>query len=108
MIGISALLELNVKVSPVVRGAVGVTAGPEDVVIVPFDGTADVSTGTGVTEAPDVLREYESVYISVPLMLAVAVALDEAIEDAALDKIPENSEDSDEDTAGYVATMLES
>lgn len=109
VMGVSSLLELNDNVAPVVRGAVGVMISPEDVLTVPFDGTVeDVSTGTGTTETPEVLREYEPVDIPVPVRVAVAVALDDASEDAALESIPENSEDSDEDTAGCVATMLES
>lgn len=117
MLGVSMLLELNVKVASVVKGAVGVMVGAEDVVTVPFDGRVEdgpmrdvrpVSTGIGTTDAPDVLREYEPVEIPVPVMVAVAEALDDASDDAALDRIPENSEDREEETAGFVATMLES
>lgn len=109
VIGVSMLLELAVKVASVVRGAVGVTAGPDDVDAVPFvavvvDGAMmdveSVPTVTGITEAPDVLNEYEPVDIPVPVMIAVPEALDDASDDAALDRIPENSEDSDADAAG--------
>jgi len=118
MMGVSTtLLELKVKVASVVKGAVGVMTGADDAVTVPFDGTVEdgsmrdvrpVSMGMGTKDAPDVLKEYEPVEIPVPVMVAVAEALDDASDDAALDKIPENSEDSDEETAGFVATMLES
>lgn len=97
-----------------VRGTVGVMVGVEDVAV-PFvtnvdDGRVDepVSMGTGITVAPDVLSEYEPVDIPVPVMTAVPLALDEARDEAALDKIPENSEEREEETAGLVATTLES
>lgn len=108
MIGVSILLGLVVEVGPVVRGAVGVIVGSEEVVKVPFDDTVEDGRGIGTTDAPDVLSEYEPVDIPVPVMVAVFEALDDASDDAALDKMPENSEDNDDDTAGLVATMLES
>lgn len=46
--------------------------------------------------------------VPVPVMTAVLVALGDASDDAALERILENCEDRVADNAGLVATMLES